>query len=180
MALCEKILITGFSGSGKTSLLKAMEESAPENWTLFDDLDDLILQKKGPHFENLGQLIAEVGWEKFRLWERQELEGWLKEEGRGVLALGGGTLSGGLLEMLRPVRKIRFLFVNSDFDTCWERLIKQTEKPRPLTLRGRIELEKIYQERMKYFETIDWKIENPDQSDLHSLAQKCWEDVLAP
>lgn len=180
MALCEKILITGFSGSGKTSLLQALEKNAPESWTLFDDLDDLILKKRGPHFETLAQLITEVGWEKFRLWERQELDEWLKKEGRGVLALGGGTLTGALLEMLRPARKIKFLYVSSDFDVCWERLIKQTEKPRPLTLRGKMELEKIYQERLRYLETIEWKIENPDQSNLNSLAQKCWEDVLRP
>ena len=79
MAKCEKILICGFSGAGKTSLMRELEFSAPDSSWSFADLDQLILKSR--RGKELATVIETHGWEKFRLWERQELEGWLKEEG---------------------------------------------------------------------------------------------------
>jgi shikimate kinase len=76
MAICEKILIAGFSGSGKTSLLQILERSAPSEEWIFHDLDQVILKKH--KFAHIETLVETHGWEKFRLWERQALEGWVK------------------------------------------------------------------------------------------------------
>jgi len=74
MALCDKILIAGSSGAGKTSLVRALRSSATEDWDHFDDLDDLILKNHGKGLPSIADLIEAHGWEKFRLWERQELD----------------------------------------------------------------------------------------------------------
>jgi shikimate kinase len=178
MALCEKILIVGFSGAGKSSFLKSTQELAPQGWEEFADLDQLILKSRGRGFAQLSQLIEAHGWEKFRLWERQELEGWLKEEGKGVLALGGGTLTPLLLEHFKPIRKIKILHLACDFETCWQRLIADASVPRPLVQKGKSELEKIYEEREKIFSRLAWRLENPIGADLSALARRFWDEVL--
>lgn len=93
MALCEKILIAGFSGAGKSTFLEELRKTAPAGWSSFEDLDELILMNTKKKYAKLADLIDEQGWEAFRLLERQTLEGWLKDEEKGVLALGGGTLT---------------------------------------------------------------------------------------
>lgn len=174
MAKCEKILIAGFSGAGKTSLMKELEFSAPAGWE-FADLDQLILKSK--RSKELALVIEEHGWEKFRLWERQELEGWLKEEGPGVLSLGGGTLTQMLLDLYKPIRKVGICYLHADFQDCWERLHLEGTEPRPLVKLGKGELHRIYEERQKIFSQIPWRIENPKGADLAKLARDFWEKL---
>lgn len=175
MANCEKILIAGFSGAGKTSFLKELEYSAPTPMWHFADLDQLILQSKKAKV--LGPLIEGHGWEKFRLWERQELEGWLKVDGPGVLSLGGGTLSQLLLDLYKPIRKIGICYFHAEFEDCWERLHLESSEPRPLVKLGKSELKRIYEERQKIFSQIPWRIENPKGSDLGKLSEGFWRRV---
>lgn len=165
MALCEKILIVGFAGSGKTTLLEEARKTAPEGWDDFQDLDALILQQKGRGFTQLSDLIEAVGWEKFRLWERQILEGWLKEEGQGVLATGGGTLNRLLWEMLKSSRKVRIVYLDVDFETCWARVIKDHVE-RPLVKRGKEELRAIYEERSLVFREIPIKLKDSRDANM--------------
>src|SRR5690606_18926857 len=53
---CEKILIAGFSGAGKTSFLKELEYQAPEDGWDFQDLDKLILKSRGKGHKSLASL----------------------------------------------------------------------------------------------------------------------------
>jgi shikimate kinase len=175
MAKCEKILIAGFSGAGKTSLMKELEFSAPDPSWSFADLDQLIMKSR--RSKELAKVIEEHGWEKFRLWERQELEGWLKEEGPGVLSLGGGTLSQMLLDLYKPIRKVGICYLHAPFQDCWERLHLEGTEPRPLVKLGKGELHRIYEERQKVFSQIPWRIENPKGEDLAKLARDFWEKL---
>jgi shikimate kinase len=176
MASCEKILIAGFSGAGKTTLLNELSKTAPSGWEHFDDLDQVILKNKGKGQPGLAQLINEVGWETFRLWERQELEGWLKKEGRGVLALGGGSLSPMVWELYKDLKKIKFCHLEVPFETCWQRLANSGE-PRPLVLRGKVELQKIFDERKHLFDQIPWKIVSEEGQ--KGLVKKFWGEIAA-
>ena len=176
---CEKILIAGFSGAGKTSFLKELEYQAPEEGWDFQDLDQLILKSRGRGHQNLASLIEQEGWEKFRLWERQELEGFLKDEGKGVLALGGGSLSQLLLDLYRPSRRIGFCHLSVPFEDCWERLHLESSEPRPLVRLGKSELHRIFQERAKIFEQIPWRIENKKGTNLSVISQNFWEQVFS-
>lgn len=171
----EKILIAGFSGAGKTSLMREIEFLAPEdNWS-FDDLDQLIMKQH--KVNELRILIETHGWEKFRLWERQALEGWLKEEGKGVLSLGGGTLSQMIYDLFSPSRKVGICYLHAPFEVCWERLHLEGAEPRPLVKLGKGELHRIYEERQKIFSQVPWKLENIKGTDLSLLARKFWDEV---
>lgn len=175
MAKCEKILICGFSGAGKTSFLRELEFTAPEvDWS-FSDLDQMVLKVHGGN--SLAEVIETQGWDQFRLWERQELEKWLKIEGQAVLSLGGGTLNQLLLDLYRPIKKIKICHLASPFNDCWNRLHLKSSELRPLLLLGREQLQKIYQDREKIFQQVSWKIENPQGSDLSVLAQRFWSEV---
>jgi shikimate kinase len=173
---CEKILIAGFSGAGKSSFLRELEFSAPDLDWKFSDLDQLIL--KNHPSAKLESLINEHGWDKFRLWERQALEGWLKEEGKAVLSLGGGTMSQMLFDLYKPVKKIGICYLHAPFEVCWERLHLAGNEPRPLVKLGKGELQRIYEERQKIFRQIPWKIENLVGSNLSELAETFWKRVL--
>jgi shikimate kinase len=175
MAKCEKILICGFSGSGKSAFLRHIEASASDSDWKFSDLDEIIL--KNHHYSELSELIHFHGWEKFRLWERQALDSWLKEEEKGVLSLGGGALTQLVFDSYGPIRKIKFCYLSSSFEDCWKRLHLPGVEPRPLLKAGKEELGRIYQERKKSFSQISWKIENPDGCDLKTLARLFWEEV---
>ncbi len=175
MAKCEKILIAGFSGAGKTSFMRELEFTAPNSTWTFADLDQLVLKSK--RSKEIALVIEEHGWEKFRLWERQELEGWLKEEGPGVLSLGGGTLTQLLLDLYKPIRKVGICYLHADFQDCWERLHLEGAEPRPLVKLGKGELHRVYEERQKIFSQIPWRIENPKGSDLAKLARDFWEKI---
>lgn len=171
MAFCDKVLIAGFSAAGKTSLLQALKAQSPEQWDHFDDLDQLVLKNRGSGFQSVAELIAAKGWDTFRLYERQEFETWVKNEGKGVLALGGGTLSPQLFELFGNHRKLKFVHLYVPFHVAWERLQIHSEI-RPLVNLGRLELENIYQKRMKVFEKILWKMDGT--SNLSNLARDFW------
>jgi shikimate kinase len=176
MALCEKILIVGFTGAGKTSFLREVEFQGPPGWELFDDLDSLVLKNAKIKYPTIAALVGAEGWEKFRLWERQSIEAWLKEEGKGVLALGGGALSPLLYDLLKPSRKLKFLYLEADFKTCFERL-KLDSVERPLLKMGEQHLRNLFEERHKIFDQIPWKVSNSGRADLTELARNFWKEV---
>jgi shikimate kinase len=171
MAFCEKVLIAGFSASGKTSLLQALKVQSPEEWDYFDDLDQLVLKNRGRGFKTLAELIAAKGWEAFRLYERQEFESWIKNDGKGVLALGGGSLSPQLYDLYGNHRKLKFVHLSIPFYVAWDRLQLDSEV-RPLLQVGRIELENIYHERTKIFDKILWRLDGT--RNLTDLAREFW------
>jgi shikimate kinase len=175
VAECSKVIITGFSGAGKTSLLKAIKASASLPWEHFDDLDQLIFAKHGKHDPHLSALIENQGWEKFRLWERQILDAWLKEDGHGVLALGGGALSPIVWELYGKSRKIKFCHLDISFAEAWERLKNDEVQPRPLVALGRPELEKIYLKRREIFLQIPWSLDA--HLALKDLTKQFWEEL---
>lgn len=175
MAKCEKILLAGFSGAGKSTFLRELEFTAPESGWNFADLDALVLKSRREN--EIQKLVENHGWDKFRLWERQELEGWLKEEGKGVLSLGGGALSQVVLDLFKPSKKIRFLYLFAPFEDCWERLHLEGTEPRPLLKLGKGELHRIYLERSKLYDQISWKLENPKGTDLKALADQFWKQI---
>lgn len=177
MALRDKVLIAGLSGAGKTSLLKAVKSSAPEEWDFFDDLDLLIVKNRGKGLTNVAELVEVHGWSKFRLWERQELEGWLKNDGRGVLALGGGTLSPLVWELFGQHKKIQFCYLKVPFEVCWERLALSGTEERPLVALGESKLRELFESRELVFDKISWHLDG--RLPLAELSKLFWSQLYS-
>ncbi len=176
MALRKKILLAGFSGVGKSAFLKALKKSAPEGWEDFEDLDERVLRLHGQNHARLEDFILEKGWDVFRFLERQELEVWLSQDQRGVLALGGGTLTPELWSLYGHVPKFEWCCLHASFETCWRRLEADGLKSRPLSLKGKDKLHEIYQERQPLFQRITWKLVN-EGSLVDDLVQAFWQHV---
>lgn len=175
MARCEKIFIAGFSGSGKSALLRELSNREADDWKYLD-LDREIL-KSYPQFTTLSELIAGLGWEKFRLLERQGIESFLKETGKGVMSLGGGAFTPLIWNLYGQHPKIKFCYLYSSFSDCWQRLIEDNEEPRPLAQEGREKLRELYEARLATYELIPWKIVNSMSSSLEELAHKFWDEL---
>ncbi len=178
MALREKVLVVGFSGSGKSTLLNDLKSNYSEEWVHLDDLDVLIFDKFKKNDRQLSDLIQREGWDKFRLWERQMLEEWLKKPGKGVLALGGGALSPMVWELYKNTNKILFCHLSSSFEDCWERLLKSKDI-RPLMMDGKNEFKQIYEQRMRLFNQIEFTITNPPNLEITKLTQKFRQGYLS-
>lgn len=175
MARCEKIFIAGFSGSGKSSLLKVLAHTGASDWK-YHDLDQEILRSY-PQFPQTKDLIDHWGWEKFRLLERQGIEMFLKDKTPGVMALGGGAFNPLLWQIYGNHPKIMFCYLYSSFEDCWKRLMDDSAEPRPLALKGKAELASLYQERLATYQLIPWKIDNSRGASLEELAHEFWDRI---
>lgn len=173
MANCEKILIAGFSGAGKSTFLREIQRTAPTGWE-FEDLDELILRRHGDATRSLSEWIELWGWDQFRSFEEETLRAWLASEGNGVLALGGGALNEENIVLVAQKGKILHLEV--DFDTAWRRL-SMDPLVRPLALKGENYMKYLFEKRQKIFARIPWKLANSDGTDLKALAASFWGEL---
>ena len=158
----KKILICGFSGSGKSTALKLIQDWDSEGrLTVIQDLDARILKNTRPKFSTIQELVEKLGWEEFRKRERSEFESFLKEQSPAVLALGGGTLSPQLWELYGSARSLKWIHVDASFEACLERLKLDAQKePRPLLKLGEAEFRRIFKEREQIFLKIQTRWSN--------------------
>jgi shikimate kinase len=120
------IALTGFMGSGKTSVGRLVAEALG---CPFLDLDEIIVKKAGRSIPEIFQADGEKG---FRRLEKDALEKTVAKyaENTAVLALGGGTVTvPGAVKLLQE--KTLCIYLEADIDTLIARLQGQTEG-RPL------------------------------------------------
>lgn len=117
----ERIVLTGFMGSGKTTIGRKLAEKL--GWR-FVDLDRAIEQRDG---RTVAAIFAESGESRFRAMESDELASSLQES-RLVLALGGGALeTEANRDALANVPQTRTVLLTASFDTLYERCRRQIE-----------------------------------------------------
>lgn len=116
-----KLVLTGFMGTGKTTLGKLVAEKVG---VPFVDLDDVIVQKVGLSIPEIFEKYGEAG---FRAWESAVCAEVAADPRVMVVATGGGAL-------LNPTNRQAFekdivicLFAYPD--TIFERLKDQTDRP---------------------------------------------------
>ena len=158
----KKILICGFSGSGKSTVLRMIQDWDQDGqFTVIQDLDHRILKANKSKFKTLKELIDTLGWDEFRKKERMEFESFLKEESPAVLSLGGGTLNPLLWELYGNSRHLIWIHVDAPFELCFERLkFDEATEPRPLLSLGKGKMESIFEERSGVFSKISNRIQN--------------------
>ncbi|HTV08845.1 MAG TPA: shikimate kinase [Candidatus Aquilonibacter sp.] len=117
----ERIVLTGFMGSGKTTIGRQL--AARLDWR-FVDLDTAIEQRDG---RTVAAIFAESGEPYFRQSESAELAASLKES-QLVLALGGGALeTPANRQTLACAEKTRIVLLSASFDTLYERCRQQID-----------------------------------------------------
>lgn len=181
-----KIFLTGFRGSGKTTLAKLLAKEL--NFQLIE-MDELIVKRAG-------KSIAEItkngkDWHNFRVLESQVLKDLLKKNNI-VVATGGGLFvndiefSKGLTfgeynyNLVKDVSGKFIIFLKVNEETPKERLKRgesenYNKKWRPSLWQGESDFEeniKIYRQRMPLYESrSDFIIDTSKQTAQESLKE---------
>ena len=116
-----RIVLTGFMGSGKTTLGRRLAERL--GWR-FVDLDCAIEKRDG---REVAAIFAESGESRFRALETDALVSLLKES-QLVLALGGGALeTEANRQALAASAQTCTVLLTASFDTLYDRCQRQIE-----------------------------------------------------
>jgi shikimate kinase len=116
------IVLVGMMGSGKTSVGRRLARSL--SWP-FQDADWAIENAAGTSIANI---FAEIGEEAFRHSECQVIARLLNEQGRQVLALGGGSfVADGSRALIRD--KALSIWLNADIEVLVRRTGRRDDRP---------------------------------------------------
>jgi len=133
------IVITGFMGSGKSTVARALARRLD---TQMVDLDIEILKQEE---RSAKQIIEEDGEAAFREIETRVLRDVLKNNAAGVIALGGGAWTLPRNRVLITSADGTSVWLDAPFNLCWQRIIS-SDDGRPLA-RNEQEALDLYTER---------------------------------
>lgn len=137
-----RVVITGFMGSGKTSLADTLARRLNCQAV---DLDEEITASSG---RSPAEIIVQDGEESFRLLETEALSQVLKGGAR-VIALGGGAWTIDANRELIERFGCLTAWLDVDFETCWQR-ISAAGGNRPLAPNLR-EAQALYENRRRLY-----------------------------
>lgn len=160
-----KLVLTGFMGTGKTTLGRLVAEKVG---VPFVDLDDVIVQKVGLSIPEIFEKYGEAG---FRVWESAVCAEVAADPRVMVVATGGGAL-------LNPVNRQMFahstiICLISPSEKVYERLKDQNNRP---LLSGENPLERIAEllvQRRAIYESFRLKVLN--DTDIEAAAQNVFD-----
>lgn len=170
---CQRIVLTGYMGAGKTSLGKALAQELA--WR-FMDLDRLIERRAQ---SSIADIFALQGEPRFRHLEQENLR-WLYQFPRVVIATGGGALChGDAMEEAKAQGWV--LFLDASTDVLWQRAnTAPTHRPllqsSPILERAASEgamptsFESRLQQRRHYYEQAHCRV-NTQHSTSQELAK---------
>ena len=162
-----KIIITGFMGSGKTSVAKALAQLLGCEMI---DLDEAIESAEG---RTASTIIQEDGEPRFRLLEQQALSRLLQTPGAQVVALGGGAwISEANRKMVAQHRGIS-VWLDAPFSLCWKRIAPATAV-RPLAPNETAAF-KLFSERTSCYELADLRVAVTEQKSANEIAAEIAE-----
>ena len=142
-----KIVITGFMGSGKTSVAR---ELARRLGLAMVDLDKRITENEG---RSPAQLIVEEGEPAFRLIESSTLRELLQTNAAHIIALGGGAWIQETNRVLIHQNEYLSVWLDVPFEVCWAR-IETAGEDRPLG-RSREHAEELFDSRRPIYQLSD-------------------------
>ena len=158
------IVVIGFMGSGKTEVASRLATRLSLH---FIDLDDQITQSEG---QSPAQLIRERGEETFRRIETRILRDVLRENRKGVVALGGGAwIESANRDLIRNEHAV-CVWLDTPFEICWERISTSSED-RPLGATQE-EANSRYEQRLPLYQLADIHIKSSATDEPDGLAAR--------
>jgi len=162
-----ELILVGPPGAGKTTVGRMVAASLGVGFYDFDD--DLEREHGMP----AGELVVEVGRERFRELELLILKRILPER-TGVLALGGGTPTGlGVPELLEPYHVV---YLEVDLDNLLRREGLVPLHPWLLP-NPRAHLRKLLAERIPVYTAVAQAVVDTNGRDLHDIAAEVLRSV---
>ena len=140
----KKLVVCGFTGSGKSFALERIKKSAAGKhlWE-FIDLDHYLCSILEIVPASLGSWIDHNGFDLFRQLESKYLEDLLNRDNI-VIAVGGGAIHPASKQILREAGAEVF-WIDEDFEACWERIMSDFN--RPIVKLGKERAFNLYQSR---------------------------------
>jgi len=161
------IFLCGFSGAGKTYLLKKLQQDFTDfNWFFFDLDEEIEKRKQSP----IWKIVQECGIDHFRTLETEQLE---KIQGgkdlpNCLVALGGGALDLNL-KSIKNTPDTKLVWLDTPFEKCFARI--SGDECRPLASLGRNKLEKLYCQRCTSYQKADLVLSNIQIENVKKLNQ---------
>ena len=124
------IFLTGFMGSGKSTIGPILANTIGYNFT---DLDTLIEQREG---KKIGEIFKLDGEQKFREMERTLLSE-VAQRPRSVISLGGGTIANQTtLDLVKGSGVLIYLKAEAEY--IYKRLRTKSDRPMLRTAEGEL------------------------------------------
>lgn len=164
------LVITGFMGSGKTTVARALAARLDSRMV---DLDGEILKQEG---RSARQIIEEDGEPSFREIETRILREVLRNNVAGVIALGGGAWTLPRNRDLITGAGGISVWLDAPFSLCWER-IAATNDERPLA-RTQQQAFSLYTERRAAYATADLHVQVTGDKTAEKMALEIVEALL--
>jgi shikimate kinase len=158
------IVITGFMGSGKSTVARALARRLD---TQLVDLDREILKQEE---RSAKQIIEEDGEPLFREIETRVLRDVLKNNAAGVIALGGGAWTVPGNRVLITSAGGTTVWLDAPFNLCWQRIIT-SDDGRPLA-RNEQEALDLYTERRAAYASADLHVDATGNKTADEMALK--------
>lgn len=162
-----RIIITGFMGSGKTSVARALAERLDARMI---DLDYIISERER---RSPRALIDEEGEALFREAERRALRVVLEMNRARIIALGGGAWTFEENRELVAAHDCLTVWLDAPFALCWQR-IAASPGERPLA-RDHASAQKLYDERRSAYALTELHVEASTEKSVEELAREIAE-----
>ncbi len=149
------VLVCGFMGAGKTTLMKSLVSSYGTAGTIGYDLDEEIPKRVPAFGSTVSEMINTIGIQSFREIEIFCLEELLREqEGMRrdvIISLGGGGFHERALELIEDFPNVITVWIKIPFTQCLERIRSGSCNERPLARMSDEGLRRLYLDREKFY-----------------------------
>jgi shikimate kinase len=157
-----KIIITGFMGSGKSSVARALADILGYEML---DLDDAIAAAEG---RSIAAIIQDEGEPRFRELEQRALAEALEGPGKQILALGGGTWIPETNRKHIREHGATSVWLDAPFNLCWKRIAAAAGR-RPLAP-DETSAFKLFSARSSCYELADLRVAVTEQRSAGEIA----------
>lgn len=158
-----KVVITGFMGSGKSTVARALAKQL--EWVMLD-LDEMIEQEAG---RSVPEIIEMDGEPRFRQLETRMLAKLLESSTSDVVvALGGGVWISEVNRKLISDHGALSVWLDAPFALCWKR-ITESGGGRPLA-RSEAAARSLFTERLARYELADVHLQVTKEKSADEIA----------
>ncbi len=164
-----KIVITGFMGSGKSSVAAALADLLEREMI---DLDEALAAAVG---RSASQILTQDGESRFRELEHQVLSKLLQLPGDQVIALGGGAWISETNRRLINNERAISVWLDAPFSLCWKRIAAAADR-RPLAPNEATAF-KLFSERTSCYELADLRVAVTEQESAEEIAAEITESL---